>query len=64
MLPADIPLKPREMWTQIGKADLKRFDSKPKTNGTLPYTIDVQLARHGDGGDDPSAEIRRYGQVL
>ncbi len=42
-LPADIPLKSREQWTQIGKADLKRFDSKPKTNGTLPYTIDVQL---------------------
>jgi isoquinoline 1-oxidoreductase beta subunit len=43
LLPADIPLKPRENWTQIGKADLKRFDSKPKTNGTLPYTIDVQF---------------------
>jgi isoquinoline 1-oxidoreductase beta subunit len=42
-LPAEIPLKPREQWTQIGNADLKRFDSKPKTNGTLPYTIDVQL---------------------
>ncbi len=42
-LPADIPLKPREQWTQIGNAGLKRFDSKPKTNGTLPYTIDVKL---------------------
>jgi isoquinoline 1-oxidoreductase subunit beta len=43
VLPADIPLKSREMWTQIGNASLKRFDSKPKTNGTLPFTIDVQL---------------------
>ena len=42
-LPAEIPLKPRDQWTQIGNADLKRFDSKPKTNGTLPYTIDVKL---------------------
>ena len=42
-LPADIPLKPREQWTQIGNAGLKRFDTKPKTNGTLPYTIDVKL---------------------
>jgi isoquinoline 1-oxidoreductase beta subunit len=42
-LPAEIPLKPRDQWTQIGNADLKRFDSKPKTNGTLPFTIDVQL---------------------
>jgi isoquinoline 1-oxidoreductase beta subunit len=42
-LPAEIALKPRDQWTQIGNANLKRFDSKPKTNGTLPYTIDVKL---------------------
>lgn len=41
--PADIPLKPKPAWTQIGNADLKRYDSKMKTNGTAPFTIDVKL---------------------
>ena len=41
--PTDIPLKPREQWTQIGKPDLKRYDSKMKTDGTAPFTIDVKL---------------------
>ncbi len=41
--PADVPLKPREAWTQIGNAGLKRYDSKMKTNGTAPFTIDVKL---------------------
>jgi isoquinoline 1-oxidoreductase beta subunit len=41
--PADVPLKPKEAWTQIGSAELKRYDSKVKTNGALAYTIDVKL---------------------
>jgi isoquinoline 1-oxidoreductase beta subunit len=41
--PTDIPLKARAQWTQIGNAGLKRFDSKIKTNGTAPFTIDVKL---------------------
>jgi isoquinoline 1-oxidoreductase subunit beta len=42
-LPADIPLKPRSAWTQIGNAALKRNDTAPKTNGTAQFTIDVKL---------------------
>ena len=42
-LPKDIPLKPSSAWTQIGNAGLKRYDSKMKTNGTAPFTIDVKL---------------------
>jgi isoquinoline 1-oxidoreductase subunit beta len=42
-LPADIPLKPRDQWTQIGNGGLKRFDTKSKTNGTAQFTIDVNL---------------------
>jgi len=42
-LPADIPLKPRSAWTQIGNAGLKRYDSKSKTNGTAQFTIDMKL---------------------
>ena len=41
--PTDIPLKPASSWTQIGNAGLKRYDSKMKTNGTAPFTIDVKL---------------------
>ena len=41
--PTDIPLKPASAWTQIGNARLKRYDSKMKTNGTAPFTIDVKL---------------------
>lgn len=41
--PTDVPLKPAASWTQIGNAALKRFDSKMKTNGTAPFTIDVKL---------------------
>ncbi len=40
--PTDVPLKPREQWTQIGNAGLKRYDSAMKTNGTAPFTIDVK----------------------
>ncbi len=40
--PTDVPLKPREQWTQVGNAGLKRYDSAMKTNGTAPFTIDVK----------------------
>jgi isoquinoline 1-oxidoreductase beta subunit len=42
-MPADIQLKPRDKWTQIGSADLRRYDSKAKTNGTEQFTIDLKL---------------------
>jgi isoquinoline 1-oxidoreductase beta subunit len=42
-LPAEIPLKPAKDWTQIGDADLRRFDSRAKTDGTHEFTIDVKL---------------------
>jgi isoquinoline 1-oxidoreductase subunit beta len=42
-IPADVPLKPKDQWTQIGAADLKRYDSKFKTNGSQAYTIDAKL---------------------
>ena len=63
MLPADIPLKPREKWTQIGNADLKRFHL---TENQRHIALHHRRAasRDGNGDDDPSAEIRRYGQVL
>ncbi len=42
-IPADVPLKAKDQWTQIGNADLKRYDSKAKTNGTQTFTIDLKL---------------------
>jgi isoquinoline 1-oxidoreductase subunit beta len=42
-IPADVPLKAKDQWTQIGSDTLKRYDSKAKTNGTQGYTIDVKL---------------------
>ena len=42
-VPANVPLKPRERWTQIGSTTLKRYDSTRKTNGTQNYTIDVKM---------------------
>ncbi|HEV2574596.1 MAG TPA: xanthine dehydrogenase family protein molybdopterin-binding subunit [Beijerinckiaceae bacterium] len=42
-VPANVPLKPRERWTQIGSTTLKRYDSTGKTNGTQNYTIDVKM---------------------
>jgi len=42
-VPADVPLKPRERWTQIGSNTLKRYDSTVKTNGKQPYTIDLKM---------------------
>ncbi|HEV2900259.1 MAG TPA: xanthine dehydrogenase family protein molybdopterin-binding subunit [Pseudaminobacter sp.] len=42
-MPEDVPLKPREKWTQIGSEALKRYDSAGKANGSETYTIDVKL---------------------
>ena len=51
------------MWKQIGNAELKRFDStENERHAALHHRR--QTARHADGGDDPSADIRRQGQVL
>jgi isoquinoline 1-oxidoreductase beta subunit len=41
--PADIALKPRAAWTQIGNRSLRRYDSAMKANGTAGFTIDVKL---------------------
>ncbi|TWG94896.1 isoquinoline 1-oxidoreductase beta subunit [Mesorhizobium sp. J18] len=42
-VPGDVPLKPRDEWTQIGSDSLKRYDSSGKTNGTQAYTIDLKM---------------------
>ncbi|MDH7798016.1 MULTISPECIES: xanthine dehydrogenase family protein molybdopterin-binding subunit [unclassified Beijerinckia] len=42
-VPTNVPLKPRERWTQIGSSTLKRYDSAGKTNGKQPYTIDLKM---------------------
>lgn len=42
-VPADVKLKEPSAWKFIGNADLKRFDSARKANGTEQYTIDVKL---------------------
>lgn len=42
-IPADVSLKPRSAWTQIGKDSLRRYDSAAKANGAQIYTIDVKL---------------------
>ncbi len=44
-VPETVPLKPRSAWTQIGNADLKRYDSRMKTDGSAQFTIDVKLPR-------------------
>ena len=42
-VPRDVPLKPRQEWTQIGSDRLKRYDSPGKATGAQEYTIDVKL---------------------
>ena len=42
-VPTDVPLKGRDDWTLIGNGDLRRYDSRAKTDGTHPFTIDVKL---------------------
>ncbi|MFU0504727.1 xanthine dehydrogenase family protein molybdopterin-binding subunit [Pseudaminobacter sp. NGMCC 1.201702] len=42
-IPNDLPLKPRDRWSQIGSEQLKRYDSRGKTDGTQAYTIDLKM---------------------
>ena len=42
-VPADVALKSNGDWSQIGNADVRRFDSSSKANGTHQFTIDVKL---------------------
>lgn len=42
-VPNGVALKEPANWTQIGNADVRRFDSAPKTDGTHPFTIDIKL---------------------
>jgi isoquinoline 1-oxidoreductase subunit beta len=42
-VPAEVPLKAPEQWTQIGDENNRRYDSAAKTNGTHPFTLDVKL---------------------
>lgn len=42
-VPAEVTLKSADQWALIGNDALRRNDSAPKTNGTHPFTIDVQL---------------------
>lgn len=42
-VPANVALKPRNDWQQIGDEKRRRFDTAPKTNGTHDFTIDVKL---------------------
>ena len=42
-VPKDVALKARQDWTLIGNGDLRRYDSRAKTDGTHPFTIDVKL---------------------
>ncbi len=42
-VPTDVKLKQPGDWKLIGNAELKRFDSARKANGTEQYTIDVKL---------------------
>jgi isoquinoline 1-oxidoreductase beta subunit len=42
-VPADVTLKSKDQWTQIGAEGLKRYDSASKANGTQTYTIDLKM---------------------
>ena len=42
-VPADVTLKSKDQWTQIGAEGLKRYDSAGKANGTQTYTIDLKM---------------------
>ena len=41
--PVNVKLKDPKDWVLIGNETLRRFDAAQKTNGTLPFTIDVKL---------------------
>lgn len=42
-VPADVPLKARGQWTEIGNPEIKRYDRAGKTRGEQDFTIDVRL---------------------
>lgn len=42
-MPADVVLKTRDQWTQIGSEQVRRFDSRAKSTGKQDFTIDVRL---------------------
>src|SRR5688500_1764805 len=42
-VPAEVALKPRDQWTVIGSEDFRRIDSREKSTGQQPYTIDLKL---------------------
>jgi len=42
-VPKDVALKSPADWTQIGNADLRRYDRVGKTTGQQDFTIDVKL---------------------
>lgn len=41
--PQDVKLKPRSQWSEIGDPELRRYDSRPKTDGTHDFTTDLRL---------------------
>jgi isoquinoline 1-oxidoreductase beta subunit len=42
-VPAEVALKPRDQWKVIGSEDFRRIDSREKSTGQQPYTIDLKL---------------------
>ncbi|MGI9477108.1 MAG: molybdopterin cofactor-binding domain-containing protein [Hyphomicrobiaceae bacterium] len=42
-VPQNAPLKAPSEWSHIGDENRRRHDTRPKTNGTQQYTIDVKL---------------------
>jgi isoquinoline 1-oxidoreductase beta subunit len=40
---AEVTLKPRDQWKVIGSEDFRRIDSRDKSTGQQPYTIDLKL---------------------
>jgi isoquinoline 1-oxidoreductase beta subunit len=42
-VPAQVALKAPEQWTVIGDDTVRRYDSRSKTDGTHPFTLDVKL---------------------
>ena len=63
-VPADVPLKEPAHWTrdrQRGRAPLRR-PAEDQRHPSLHHRREA--AGHADRGDDPSAEVRRDGQVV
>jgi len=42
-VPGEVALKDAKAWTLIGKDATSRIDARAKSDGTQPYTIDIQL---------------------